>query len=95
MQSLFSTAAFGLSGKYFAFYEEEGVGVQWNNIHLPPVENDQYSLLTSVLMMILDTFIYTLLAWYIENVYPGTSALVSYVPRYVSFSILCTQVRQL
>jgi hypothetical protein len=32
-----------LSGKYFAFYEEEGVGVQWNNIHLSPVENDQYN----------------------------------------------------
>ncbi|CAC5402030.1 ABCA2 [Mytilus coruscus] len=82
--SLFSTAAFGLSGKYFAFYEEEGVGVQWYNIHLSPVENDQYSLLTAVLMMILDTFIYTILAWYIENVYPGQYGLPK--PWYFAFT---------
>ncbi|XP_021369630.1 ATP-binding cassette sub-family A member 2-like isoform X2 [Mizuhopecten yessoensis] len=82
--SLFSTTAFGLSGKYFAFYEEEGVGVQWDNIHLSPVENDEYSLLTSILMMILDSFLYSLLAWYIENVFPGSYGLPR--PWYFLFS---------
>ena len=43
-QSLFSTTAFGLGAKYFAFYEIEGVGVQWNNIYITPVESDQYNL---------------------------------------------------
>ncbi|XP_052774715.1 ATP-binding cassette sub-family A member 2-like isoform X2 [Mya arenaria] len=73
--SLFSTTAFGLGGKYFAFYEETGVGVQWNNIHTSPVEGDQYNLLMVHLMMILDSFLYALLAWYIEAVFPGQYGL--------------------
>ena len=70
-QSLFSTTAFGLGGKYFAFYEEEGVGVQWSNIYISPVENDQYNLLMILMMMIFDAFLYGILAWYIGNVFPG------------------------
>ena len=70
-QSLFSTTAFGLGGKYFAFYEEEGVGVQWNNIYISPVEDDQYNLLMVLMMMMFDAFLYGILAWYIENVFPG------------------------
>ncbi|KAK3087439.1 hypothetical protein FSP39_005943 [Pinctada imbricata] len=73
--SLFSTTAFGLSGKYFAFYEKEGVGVQWYNIHLSPVENDQFNLLTCIMMMVMDTFLYCILSWYIENVFPGSYGL--------------------
>ena len=70
-QSLFSTTAFGLGGKYFAFYEEEGVGVQWNNIYISPVEDDQYNLLMVLMMMMFDAFLYAMIAWYIENVFPG------------------------
>lgn len=70
-QSLFSTTAFGLGGKYFAFYEEEGVGVQWNNIYISPVEDDQYNLLMVLMMMMFDAFLYGILAWYIGNVFPG------------------------
>ena len=74
LQSLFSTTAFGLGGKYFAFYEEEGVGVQWSNIYISPVENDQYNLLMILMMMIFDAFLYGILAWYIGNVFPGRQA---------------------
>ena len=41
--SLFSTTAFGLGARYFALYEEEGVGVQWNNIGLSPVSDGYVS----------------------------------------------------
>ena len=71
LQSLLSTTAFGLGAKYFAFYEIEGVGVQWNNIAVSPVEDDQYSLQLVLLMMIFDALLYGLLTWYIENVHPG------------------------
>ncbi|XP_052239441.1 ATP-binding cassette sub-family A member 2-like isoform X2 [Dreissena polymorpha] len=73
--SLFSTTAFGLGGKYFAFYEESGVGVQWSNIHTSPVEGDQYNLLMVHMMMVFDAFLYALLAWYIEAVFPGSYGL--------------------
>lgn len=35
--SLFSTSAFGLGARYFAIYEEEGVGMQWSNLGKSPV----------------------------------------------------------
>ena len=70
-QSLFSTTAFGLGGKYFAFYEETGDGVQWNNIHISPVEGDRFNLFMVLIMMVFDTFLYAIVAWYIEAVFPG------------------------
>lgn len=70
-QSLLSTTAFGLGAKYFAFYEEVGVGVQWSNIAISPVEDDEYSLLSVAIMMMMDAFLYSILVWYIENVHPG------------------------
>ncbi|XP_064616373.1 ATP-binding cassette sub-family A member 2-like [Liolophura sinensis] len=73
--SLFSTTAFGLGAKYFAYYEETGVGVQWSNIHISPVEDDQYNLLYVIIMMLVDFLIYGLLVWYIENVHPGSFGL--------------------
>ncbi len=65
------TTAFGLGAKYFAFYEIEAVGVQWTNMDRSPVEDDQYSLLLVMQMMVIDTIIYGLLTWYIENIHPG------------------------
>lgn len=70
-QSLFSTTALGLGGKYFLFYEIEGAGVQWGNIAVSPRENDDFSLLRVLCMMAADTVTYFVLAWYIENVHPG------------------------
>ena len=72
-QSVLSTTAFGLGAKYFAFYEIEGIGVQWNNIAVSPVEDDEYSLQLVVLMMVFDALLYGLLTWYIENVHPGST----------------------
>ncbi|XP_033096938.1 ATP-binding cassette sub-family A member 2-like isoform X2 [Anneissia japonica] len=73
--SLLSTTAFGLAAKYFALYEEEGVGVQWSNIHLSPVEQDEFNLLKVIIMMVIDAFLYLILTWYIEAVHPGSYGL--------------------
>lgn len=48
-----------------------GVGVQWSNIAISPVEDDEYSLLSVAIMMMTDAFLYSVLVWYIENVHPG------------------------
>lgn len=66
-----STSAFGLGAKYFAFYEVEGVGVQWSNIVKSPLEDDDFSLCHVAVMMIIDTIVYCVLMWYIEHVHPG------------------------
>lgn len=75
MQSLFSTTAFGLGAKYFAYYEEMGVGVRWDNINISPVEDDDYNLFMVTLMMVLDSIFYGILVWYIEHVHPGSYGL--------------------
>ncbi|XP_014665300.1 PREDICTED: ATP-binding cassette sub-family A member 2-like isoform X2 [Priapulus caudatus] len=73
--SLMSTSAFGLGAKYFAFYEEGGSGVQWSNFDKSPVEDDDFTLYEVTIMMIVDTVLYIVLMWYIENIHPGSYGL--------------------
>nr|XP_019968212.1 PREDICTED: retinal-specific ATP-binding cassette transporter-like [Paralichthys olivaceus] len=69
--SLLSPVAFGFGTEYLSRYEEQGLGLQWDNIQTSPLEKDTYSFLTSVLMMALDAVLYGVLAWYLDNVFPG------------------------
>ncbi|XP_033006988.1 retinal-specific phospholipid-transporting ATPase ABCA4 [Lacerta agilis] len=71
MASFLSPVAFGFGTEYLSRYEEQGLGLQWDNIRTSPLEGDQYSFLFSMEMMVLDGFIYGLLAWYLDNVFPG------------------------
>lgn len=65
--------AFGFGCEYFSQYEEQGVGIQWYNLHSSPVEGDSYSFTISIVMLYVDAFIYAIAAWYIEAVFPGTT----------------------
>lgn len=69
--SLLSCVAFGYGCENFARYEEQGIGIQWSNIWVNPQENDRYSFVVSIFMMLCDALIYWILTWYIENVFPG------------------------
>jgi hypothetical protein len=57
--------------KYFAFYEIQGMGMQWYNMALSPVEGDEFSLVQVIVMLLIDCIIYATLTWYIEHVHPG------------------------
>lgn len=70
-QSLLSQVAFGFGTEYLSRYEEQGLGLQWDNIQTSPLEKDTFSFLTSILMMALDAVLYAILAWYLDNVFPG------------------------
>ncbi|KAF5917731.1 hypothetical protein HPG69_013568 [Diceros bicornis minor] len=69
--SLLSPVAFGFGCEYFALFEEQGIGVQWDNLLESPVEEDSFNLTTSVSMMLFDAFLYGVMTWYIEAVFPG------------------------
>uniref|UniRef100_A0A3Q2CDC7 ATP-binding cassette, sub-family A (ABC1), member 4b n=1 Tax=Cyprinodon variegatus TaxID=28743 RepID=A0A3Q2CDC7_CYPVA len=69
--SLLSPVAFGFGTEYLSRYEEQGLGLQWSNIQTSPLEKDTYSFLTSILMMMFDAILYGVLAWYLDNVFPG------------------------
>ncbi|XP_010771205.1 ATP-binding cassette sub-family A member 1-like, partial [Notothenia coriiceps] len=68
--SLLSPVAFGFGCEYFSLFEEQGVGIQWSNLVSSPLEEDDYSLRTAIIMMYVDSFLYGLLTWYIESVFP-------------------------
>uniref|UniRef100_A0A8C4ITX9 ATP-binding cassette, sub-family A (ABC1), member 4b n=1 Tax=Dicentrarchus labrax TaxID=13489 RepID=A0A8C4ITX9_DICLA len=71
LASLLSPVAFGFGTEYLSRYEEQGLGLQWDNIQTSPLEKDTFSFLTSILMMVFDAFLYAILAWYLDNVFPG------------------------
>ncbi|KAG7277959.1 hypothetical protein CRUP_022129 [Coryphaenoides rupestris] len=69
--SVLSPVAFGFGCEYFALYEEQGVGIQWSNLVASPLEKDDYSLTTAIILMYCDSVLYGLMTWYIEAVFPG------------------------
>uniref|UniRef100_A0A8P4GKY9 P-type phospholipid transporter n=1 Tax=Dicentrarchus labrax TaxID=13489 RepID=A0A8P4GKY9_DICLA len=69
--SLLSPVAFGFGCEYFALFEEQGVGIQWKNLVSSPLEEDDFSLRTAIIMMYFDSILYGVLTWYIEAVFPG------------------------
>nr|XP_046235853.1 phospholipid-transporting ATPase ABCA1-like isoform X1 [Scatophagus argus] len=69
--SLLSCVAFGYGCENFAKYEQQGIGIQWYNIHKSPEEGERYTFIVSIIMLLLDAVIYWVLTWYIENVFPG------------------------
>ncbi|KAK3590748.1 hypothetical protein CHS0354_030988 [Potamilus streckersoni] len=47
------------------------LGAQWSNFHEPGVVDDNFSLLLSIIMLLVDTAIYMIVAMYVDNVHPG------------------------
>ncbi|XP_022109857.1 ATP-binding cassette sub-family A member 1-like [Acanthaster planci] len=70
--SLSNTMAFGYSCQYLSLFETQSTGVQWGNINdMPQTSAESMTFLQVLAMMWVDTFIYMLLTWYIEGVFPG------------------------
>lgn len=86
LASILSPTAFGLGARYFALYEIGGVGVHWDNLFRSPVEHDDLSLCYLWIILLVDTVIYAIIVWYVENVYPGSYGL----PRPWYFPFQCS-----
>uniref|UniRef100_A0A672GTG5 P-type phospholipid transporter n=1 Tax=Salarias fasciatus TaxID=181472 RepID=A0A672GTG5_SALFA len=84
--SLLSPVAFGFGCEYFALFEEQGVGIQWKNLVSSPLEEDDFSLRTAILLMYFDSFLYGVLTWYLEAVFPGESQYGIPRPWYFPFT---------
>ncbi|XP_019410082.1 PREDICTED: ATP-binding cassette sub-family A member 12 [Crocodylus porosus] len=68
---LLSPSAFGYASQYIARYEEQGVGLQWDNMYKSPLNGDNTSFGWMCWLILIDSFIYFILGWYIRNVFPG------------------------
>ena len=45
--------------------------MQWSTVDQPASVDDDFTLLQVMMMMLLDTVLYMVLAWYVEAVWPG------------------------
>ncbi|KAL8183841.1 UNVERIFIED_CONTAM: hypothetical protein K2H54_054465 [Gekko kuhli] len=69
--SLLSPTAFSYASQYIARYEEQGVGLQWHNVYQSPMTGDNTNFAWMCWLILIDSFIYFILGWYIRNVFPG------------------------
>uniref|UniRef100_A0A670I5E3 ATP binding cassette subfamily A member 12 n=1 Tax=Podarcis muralis TaxID=64176 RepID=A0A670I5E3_PODMU len=69
--SLLSPTAFSYASQYIARYEEQGVGLQWDNMYKSPMSGDETNFGWMCWLILIDSFIYFILGWYIRNVFPG------------------------
>nr|QUF59424.1 ATP-binding cassette transporter Abca1-like2 [Brachionus angularis] len=69
--SLSSTVAFSYGSEIMATYELQAKGIKWSNIHSSPFPNSKFTMFTMCCILLFDAFLYMVLAWYIEAVFPG------------------------
>ncbi|XP_041364383.1 uncharacterized protein LOC121379797 [Gigantopelta aegis] len=68
---LSSTTAFGFGAMYIARLELTTDGLQWSNVDKSPILGDPMTFQWACIMMLIDSFIYLVIGWYIRNVKPG------------------------
>ncbi|XP_040315557.1 ATP-binding cassette sub-family A member 3-like [Herpailurus yagouaroundi] len=67
---LSSNIAMGLGTKFLVKAEMEKIGIKWSNIFSPP-QMENFGFAHVLGMFLFDAFLYGLVAWYIEAVFPG------------------------
>ncbi|XP_074856969.1 glucosylceramide transporter ABCA12 [Carettochelys insculpta] len=75
--SLLSPTSFSYASQYIARYEEQGIGLQWDNMYCSPMTGDSTSFGWMCWLILIDSFIYFILGWYIRNVFPGKYGMAS------------------
>ncbi|CAF0899716.1 unnamed protein product, partial [Brachionus calyciflorus] len=68
---LFAATGFGYSSLYISWYEQQGKGLQLEDIWKSPITNDSMNFGLSILILIFDGCIYGLLGWYVKKIFPG------------------------
>ena len=60
-QHLLMTTAFSFAFNYVTRYEQQSIGLQWDNFAQSPVEDDAFNCLYCCLFLIFDSILYSLL----------------------------------
>ncbi|XP_040061354.3 LOW QUALITY PROTEIN: phospholipid-transporting ATPase ABCA3 [Ixodes scapularis] len=68
--SLFPNCGLYWCYRLISYFEGQGIGASWTNINNQAVPSDNVTLLEIMLVMIGSVFIYGLLLWYLDNVWP-------------------------
>lgn len=69
--SLLSNTAMGLGFHVVIRYEGTQEGIQWDNIFTPVTIDDDFHLGYVLIMLLVDGFLYLMIALYVEKIFPG------------------------
>uniref|UniRef100_A0A803TPX1 ATP binding cassette subfamily A member 12 n=1 Tax=Anolis carolinensis TaxID=28377 RepID=A0A803TPX1_ANOCA len=91
--SLLSPTAFSYASQYIARYEEQGIGLQWDNMYSSPMLGDDTNFCWMCWLILMDSFIYLILGWYIRKVFPGKYGMAApwYFPLLPSYWAECCE----
>uniref|UniRef100_A0A672NIV1 ATP-binding cassette sub-family A member 3-like n=1 Tax=Sinocyclocheilus grahami TaxID=75366 RepID=A0A672NIV1_SINGR len=81
---LISNVAMAMGAQLIGMFESKGTGIQWHNLFEPVTVDDDFSLAQVLGLLLVDSVLYGLVAWYMEAVFPGEYG----VPRPWYFFIL-------
>ncbi|XP_043931302.1 glucosylceramide transporter ABCA12 [Protopterus annectens] len=89
--SLFAPTALSYASQYIASYEDQGIGIQWHNIHLPPSPDSSGNFSWLCWMILIDSGIYFIAGFYIRTAFPGQYGIAApwYFPLKPSFWADC------
>jgi len=62
-----------------------GEGAQWNNFASPGTIDDNFALLDAMVMLIVDSVLYMVVAWYVDHINPGEAGIAQ--PFYFPFMV--------
>ncbi|GCC25067.1 hypothetical protein chiPu_0003472 [Chiloscyllium punctatum] len=68
---LLCPTAFSQGSYLITLFEGDGIGIQWNNMYDMPGDGDNVSFAWICWMMVIDSVIYFILGWYLQNIFPG------------------------
>jgi len=68
-----------------------GVGLQWSNINRSSTIDDNFTMLNTLIMLIVDIILYTAITWYFDAVLPGDFGTPQ--PFYFPFTVVSISFR--
>ncbi|XP_035035732.2 phospholipid-transporting ATPase ABCA3 [Hippoglossus stenolepis] len=68
---LISNVAMAMGAQLIGIFEGKGTGIQWSNLFDPVTVDDDFSMAQVMALLLFDSVLYGLVAWYMEAVFPG------------------------
>ncbi|TNN68845.1 ATP-binding cassette sub-family A member 3 [Liparis tanakae] len=68
---LISNVAMAMGAQLIGMFEGKGTGIQWSNLFDSVTVDDDFSMAQVLCLLLFDSVLYGLVAWYVEAVFPG------------------------
>ncbi|UYV60972.1 hypothetical protein LAZ67_1002952 [Cordylochernes scorpioides] len=95
MQCLVLATSFCFGSTYLTRFEDQGVGIQWDNIWLSQTPGDPMCFAWVMIMMMVGSVLYFLVGWYISNFVNNVKVYVNIESHYLLTDSLGISIRHL